>query len=375
MNEKEYYVTQMNQVQVSKKMQEQVLQFVNRRKINYWKQISIAVAVMAIFVLFVIPSPLSDQVKAYCEIAIYGIDEMIYGKHTDVSEYTTNVVQTDTDGDLSVQLNEVLLDGSHLILNYTVSSTKPRFYTIEDATGGTYEEGYYDIGIRKITINGKSKTYSKDEIMYDASVMDSTDSYTYPVEGEHCLCDFKEVLENPEEILDIQLDVVAMDFEEGNEKHFSYAFTIKNRELQLETKEIPMNQVLQQDDITFTFDKMCINSYSQKVYFYVTGLPDNEYGKALHAEENPYFFSLEGIDNDGNKVFASIEEIRNGYGYFELHPYSDAVALNYNVQYYDMQLEYDWDDPTHVICDDAEEGIWYGKSGNVGELFRISCKE
>lgn len=378
MEEKEYYVDKMNRICVSKEAKNRVLQSVSRknekqiiRKMRTWGMVAAITA--AALALFVIPSPLSARAKAYCRIAVYNINEMIYGAHEDVSEYTTSIVQSDTDGNLTLQLNEVLLDGNHLIINYTVSSTTPSFFTRKDASGTVYE-GYYNVGIKKLTINGVEKKYAEDEISFDSFYEDSSDSCTYAINGEHCLHDFSDVLKNPEEVLDIRMEVIAQNEETGDIKHFSFAFTIKNRELQLETKEIAMNQILEKDGITFTFEKMCINTHSQRIYFYVDGMSDFDFQCGQNIMDAPYSFGLQGVDNNGNTVFAAIQEIRDGYGYFELIPYSDTIGLDQEVEYYDFQMEYDWVDPEYVVCDDAHEGEFHGEKGVVGESFRITCK-
>ena len=107
--------------------------------------------------------------------------------------------------------------------------------------GETYE-GYYDLDVQKITINGKSKEYSGLELSSEGFVTESTDAMTYPVGDELCLCDLKELLENPD------------------------------------------------------------------------------------------------------------------------------------VKYYDMQMDYTWDDPEHLVGTDEEEDTFYGEDGNVGKSFRIECE-
>lgn len=146
-----------------------------------------------------------------------------------------------------------LLDGDHMIFNYTVSSKTPQFFATEEKY-----EGYFDIGIEKITINGKDKVYREDEILFDGFYEDSSDMLTYPVMGEHCLHDFANDIQNPEGVLNIQLEVVAKNDGTNDVRHFSYDFAVKNRELQLETKEIPMKQIVKQDGITFILKK-CVS--------------------------------------------------------------------------------------------------------------------
>lgn len=375
MDEKKYYVSQMDYIQVSDQMKQRVLQYENTKKKVYWKPITAVAAIALVLVMFVIPSPLSTQVNAYCEEVFYTIDELIYGQHTDVTAYTTEINQTKKDGDLAVQLNEVLLDGNHFTLKYKVISDVPRFFTIEEENSATYE-GYYDLAVERITINGKSKEYSGDELAYSAFVQDSEDGLTYIVGDDICLHDFQEMLENPNEMIDVKIDVIATDFENEDNRHYSFAFSVENRMLQLETKEIPFEHTLTQDDVTFTFEKICMNARSQKIYFYVTGLPDQGFDICMTPENRSlYHFSLEGTDNRGNEVFCTLEELRDGYGYFRIRAYSDVEGLDPNVEYYDLQMEYIWDDPEHLVGMDEEESIFYGREGTVGERFRIVCNE
>ncbi len=375
MDEKNYYVSQMDNIQVSNQIKQRVLQYENTKKNVYWKPVTVVAAIALVLVMFVIPSPLSTRVNAYCEEVFYTIDELIYGQHTDVTTYKTELNQTQKDGDLAVQLNEVLLDGNHFTLKYKVISDIPRFFTKEEENSATYE-GYYDLAVEKITINGKSKEYLGDELAYSSFVQDSEDGLTYIVGDELCLCDFQEMLEHPDEMIDVKIDVIATDFENEDSRHYSYAFSVKNRMLQLETKEIPFEHTLTQDDVTFTFEKICMNARSQKIYFHVTGLPDQGLDICMTPENRSlYHFRLEGTDNRGNEVFCTLEELRDGYGYFQIRAYSDVEGLDPDVEYYDLQMEYIWDDPEHLVGTDEEEGIFYGKEGRVGKPFRIDCKE
>lgn len=381
MNEKEYYVKQIEKLKISDEIKQQVLQTASiRKKRLAWHKTSAAAAVLvAALALFLIPSPLSHQVRAYCELAADTINEMIYGGHADVSNYVTEIKQMETDGDLSVQLNEVMLDGDHMIYNYTVTSAEPKFYKTKQVNSETYE-GYYDLGIWKITINGKSIKYPKDKILFESFHEESADARTYPVLGEQCLYELKEILADSEKLLDVKMEVVARapmdsDKEGWDYRYFTFGFKVKNRDLQLETKEIPINQTFVQDNVTINIDKLCINTYSQKIYFHVSGMPERKFRWGNYVGDDPYDFGVEATDNNGNKMFAGIQEIRAGHGYFELHPYSDTKALDYNVKYYDFQVDYMWDDPAYAVTGDGQEGIWYGRKGNVGEAFRVDCRQ
>lgn len=378
MNEREYYVSRIDRLRVSKEIKQSVLQGFAKRKVRRQKTrlLAASLATVCVCLFVVIFSPAAGKVKAYCELAFSTLNEMIYGSHEDVSPYVTSVVQTDTDGDLTLQLDEVLLDGGHLICKYTVASNTPRFFTIPEKNDGAVYEGYYDIGIEKLTVNGISKDYGKDEISYDAFTEESKDYCTYPVVGEHCLHDLEQVLADPEELLKVEMDIAAIGVtEEGasDVRHFSYSFTIANRDLQLETREIPIDKTFIQDDVILKLDKMCINTHSQRIYFHTEGLPDREY-RQTKGTDAPYDFILKGADDRGNEVFSSIEEIRKGYGYFELYSHSDKVGLVNDVKYYDFRMEYEWTDPAYVVCDDEHEGEWHGESGYVGDPFRVNCK-
>lgn len=377
MEEKEYYVNQINRIHPSKEVMNRVLQYPEKKKMPFlfaknhrkWMRAAVFCAVI-LLAFFVVSGPLSNKVVAYCQLAVYNINQMIYGVHEDVSEYTTNIVQSDTDGNLSIQLNEALLDGDHLIVNYTVTSMEPRFYFVND----TYE-GYYDTVLEEITVNGVKKKYSEEEMLKNLTGFSETvDEYSYIVEEEYCLNELSDVLENKDDKLDIEIQLGAWDIETEERKHFSYAFTIDNRELEEKTNTVPIAQTLEIDGIRFFFDKMTLNAYGQKVYFHVEGLPDYGFRQSAEGGDSPYSFSLEGIDNNGNKVFAVIPEIIEGYGYFDLISFSDETGLDSDVEYYDFQLEYIWTDPDYVVCDDEHEGEFHGREGTVGESFRINCK-
>lgn len=378
MGEKEYYINQMKEVHPSKEVVNRVLKYYQvtgkRRTFiltsNHKKQIGAVIACATILLaFFAVPGSL-DKVAAYCQLAVYNINQMIYGAHEDVSGYTTNIVQNDTNGNLSIQLNEALLDGDHLIVNYTVTSAEPRFHFVND----TYE-GYYDIALEEIAVNGVKKKYSEEEMLKNIiGFSETVDEYSYIVEAEYCLNGLTDVLEDRNDKLDIEIQLRAWDMETEEIKHFSYAFMIHNRELEEKTKVVPMAQTLELDGIRFSFDKMKINAYSQKVYFHVEGLPDYEFRQSAEGGDSPYFFSLEGTDNNGNKVFAGIPEIIDGYGYFDLISYSNETGLDCDVEYYDFQLEYIWTDPDYIVCDDEHEGEFHGREGAVGEPFRINCK-
>ena len=154
---------------------------------------------------------------------------------------------------------------------------------------------------------------------------------------------------------------------------------ITNRKLQLETREIPIDHQVKIDDVNLTMDKMVINSNSQKIYFYIDGVKDFDYNNTSAMDDHRYEFGLSGTDDKGNEVRAEVKEIIDGYGYFELMSWDDDIALNKDVTFYDLRITYTWHDPKGDVVHDgngigAEESVYYGVDGVLGDVFRVNCE-
>ncbi|MDE6434664.1 MAG: DUF4179 domain-containing protein [Lachnospiraceae bacterium] len=383
MSEKDFYVSQMEKLKVSEELKQHMLHDTKHKKtnisINYRLGIPIAAALVFLLTLFVIPSPLSSEVKANCKLAFHSINEMIYGAHEDVSNYTTKISQTDTDGDVTLQLNEAIIDGTELICTFTLTCDTERFFTTQEKNSATYE-GYYDLLLDSITVNGHTKKNvnadDKKSLQLDSFMQSSTDSRSYWAGGTYNLQDFADMLTNPDDILKIKLNLSAVDYETDDTRHFSYTFQIANRALQLKTSEVLLNRSYELDGMTLVLDKLCINEQSQKIYYHIDNPPaiDRKLEKeAYDAVHNAYQFVLNGTDNRGITVLATFD--LEGPGYSKITTLKETDALDQDVQYYNFtKMHYVWTDPAYNICDDAHEGDWHGRIGDIGEPFQINCK-
>ena len=188
--------------------------------------------------------------------------------------------------------------------------------------------------------------------------------------------DFADMLKNPDDILKIKLNLSAIDYETDDTRHFSYAFQITNQALQLETREVLLNQSYELDGMTLVLDKLCINKNSQKIYYHIDNPPaiDKKLEeKAYAAVHNAYRFVLSGTDDSGKQVFVSFD--LEGPGYSKITTLKETDTLNQDVQYYNFtKMHYEWTDPAYNISDDAHEGDWHGRTGDIGEPFQINCK-
>ena len=378
MNEISFYVSQMEKLKASEEIKQKMSYSSCYKEAGVRRHYRIGAWAAALTVLvlglFVVPSPLSSKVRASCILAFHSINEMIYGAHQDVSDYVTGVSQTDTDGDISLQLNEAVIDGTELVCTYTLACDTPRFFTREEENSATYK-GYYDLLLDSITVNGETRK-SEEKVQLDGFMEMSTDSYTYWLGGTYDMRAFADMLQNPEDILSIELKLSAINDETEDVRHFSYAFQITNRELQLETREIILDRSYELDGMTLVLDRLCINKKSQKIYYHIDNAPeiDKELEKKSYAAvHNAYRFILKGKDNRGIPVYVCFD--LEGPGYSGISTSSDTEALNPDVQYYNFEeMYYDWTDPAYDTCDDEHEGEWHGTKGSIGEGFQIDCK-
>ncbi|MBR1599549.1 MAG: DUF4179 domain-containing protein [Lachnospiraceae bacterium] len=358
-------------------------QVIGRRSHAPW---GVAAAAVLIAVLLVIPSPVSSFAKESIKQMANHINDLIYGPHEDITRYTTYVEQTERDGDLTVTLNDVLVDGSQMTFSYTVTNDNPVFQYVEDDdnTGGTLVD-FYDLVVKRITINGRTREYIGDDFdphfvllegqtAWSGDPDDVIDNKTYPVMGTLSLNEFADVLENEDEALNVSMDIVAVQWG-ADMKEFSYAFQLTNRELASDTKEIPIEQTVRIDDVTMKLDKLVINSYSQKVYFNIEGVPDQSYRSDIGTKEERYAFYIEGKDEKGNRVCGEVEEIIDGYGYINLVSLSDETGLRSDVKCYDFQLSYDYMPPVNDKENYEETVKKYHREGKLGDEFRVDCRQ
>ncbi len=382
---KEHYVNLMEGLHVDRNTKKQLLENagMKKRRFNMHQRMGYAVAVLLAMVLFVIPSPVSTKAREYCRLAVYHIGNLYSnGSNDNLTDYVTQPVLAEKDGDLAVQLNEVLVDGHHMTFNFTVACDDPIFRFREEPTGGTYL-GYYSLRLKKISINGKKKKFKDDDISgYMDSTNPSIDHYTYQIEDELCMIEFADELNDVNKTLKIEMDIDAVSDDHPMEdiRHYRYSFEVNNRALQLETKEIPLNQEVKVDDVTLKLDKMTINQHNQRVYFYIDGVNNFDYRTTSGPEDTRYEFTLSGQDELGNRVYGFEAEIIDGYGFFELLSDGENADLRNDVEFYDLQIHYHWNDPRGDVTydgpgiGDAESIVYEGKEDDLGEMFRVDCK-
>lgn len=275
----EYEITEMTETE--KNVAKVNLRKVLKSKNNYKRYISIAAGVVICIGLI----GASFNGNVYAGIKNIASDIASYlGIKNNLEDYKTVVGQSVTDKDITITLDEVLIDADQLIISSTATSN-----VITSDIGIFSMDG-------TVKINGKEMFYGSSG---SSKMLDEYTSQT--VMGYHV----EEI--DLKEDLDIKITFHSV-FLEGKEikGKWSFQFKANGKELAAHTMEIPITISFQlPNDCKIQLKEYTSNVIGPKLYFDIEG--DIEYN-----------IELRGKDDIGNPVVFYISHINNGKGVFEL---------------------------------------------------------
>lgn len=237
-----------------------------KKKKNY-KKGTIAAAVVVGITVGLFGTNTGNQVLASINIISTDIASRL-GVTNNLEEYKTVVDKSVTKNGMTIQLDEVVLDGDKLIVSTTIKNNEGKIEGYLNSSESIYINGKL--------INGGSGGGSK---RIDDNTIESTISY-----------DLGENNTNG----DIEVKIKYRDLWTENEKikgPWVFEFKTNGDELMADTEKIQIdNKFVLENGDEVTIENYTSNSLGQKIYYSKTG------------NENKYDIKLEGTDNLGNKV-------------------------------------------------------------------------
>lgn len=239
-----------------------------KKKRNY-KKGTVAAALAIGLTAGLLGTNTGNQVLANINIIGSSIASKL-GLESDLENYKTVVDKAITKGGITIQLNEVVLDGNVLIVSSTLK---------------TQEKIDKEIGITafgSVYVNGKEVSLSA------GGGSENIDKYTTESVMEYTLG--ASDLSGDLDVKIIYKDVL-IGGDVKNKGPWEFEFRTNGDELALDTQIVELNNkfILDNGD-EITIEKYTSNSVGQKIYYSKTG------------KGNDYNIKLEGRDNLGNKV-------------------------------------------------------------------------
>ncbi|EHJ02243.1 hypothetical protein CDLVIII_5775 [Clostridium sp. DL-VIII] len=211
-------------------------------------------------------------------LVITGIDDIssFFGIAKSLDEYKTVVNKSVTDNGITVKLNEVILDGSEIIVSYSESADKK----LGESIRPVHIKGNIYINGKKANEENINNFHSKVIDVYSTQEVITYDLENIDLSGS----------------LDIKIECQSIELENGSEKKGKWNFEFKadGNELKADTREIELNNRFTIEDGTeYTLKKYTDNSLGQKIYASISNFKTSKkYNLIL----------LIGTDDLGNKV-------------------------------------------------------------------------
>lgn len=228
------------------------------------------------------------------------------GIEKELESYTTAVNQSVTKGDVTIQLNEVILDEKELIVSTTITSKEPLEEMGVDASGSVY-------------INGKRISWGA------AGGSRQIDDYTVEEVMNYHL-DEEYTGEMDMTLLFNGVRVNGM----KQKGRWKFEFSTSGDELKLDTVNTEINQACSLPDETkIIFTQYTSNDIGEKIYF------------TKSKAETSYDLELRGTDNMGNPIVFSLSNSKGTQGVLKLNEFfsdKDEDATSYTLALYAVKF-------------------------------------
>lgn len=261
---------------------------------NYKKNIAVASIAAIALTLGILGSNMEVSAIRVGNTIIGDIANFL-GIQKNLDEYKTVINKAITDNSITVKLNEVILDGSELIVSYDISSNKK------------LADHEVWIPSNTIYINGKKVSTGA------GGGSRNIDEYTSQGVMSYAL-------ENMDLNGDLKVKILCSSIRlNGKDKRGSWNFEFKTNEekLKIDTKEIILdNKFTLENGTEYTLKKYTSNALGQKIYASISNLKAN----------SAYDIELKGTDDLGNKVEFYAAHIRNNEALFKI----ERINGNFN---------------------------------------------
>ena len=284
----------------------------------------IAVAVMGVWILGTIPIFATTNPVAHSIANFLGIER-------DLDSYTTVINKAITKGNVTIQLNEVILDEEELIVSTTIKSTESF-------------EGKHIRASADVYVNGKE--------VNEARGGGSREIDDYTVE-EVMHYQLGEAYTGKLDVALVFNNVECGDTDIRQKGPWKFEFSTNGEALATQTKSHEMNQTFMLPDETqITFARYAANDIGEKISF------------SLSQSNMSYDIELRGEDNLGNPIVFTFANQKGGEGVLKLNDYfssKDERAKSYTLALYAVEFP-------------KESGQLSNDFKQIGEKFEILFK-
>jgi Family of unknown function (DUF5643) len=271
----------------------------NIDKKNNKKRAVIAVALAGILFVGFIGTDVGATVIDTIKMASYDIASFL-GIKKDLAPYKTVINETLSNYELSIQLNEVILDGEELLVSSTVKVDDPNL-NIESLNV-----------LGNIYINGTAVSTSAGGVGSAGEVIDGStfsNLIGYSLEERYFDGD-----------LDVKIvyEYVSINGQHKKTEPIVFEFTTNVEELSKNTKEIELdNTFTLENGYELKLNKYTSNELSTKIYYSID---------RKNKEEVPYYIELKGEDNEGNEITFGIKSGNHDGGVLKLYNIGSGIS-------------------------------------------------
>lgn len=283
-------------------------------------------------------------------LKIVGVEDIgsFMGIQKDLDDYKTVINKAITNNGVTVQLNEVILDGDELTISSNVIYDK-KLSEIYNEKQSEVDEAWH--GFNGISINGKGLNTG------NGGGSRSIDDYTIQSVSTYDLGDIE--LSGD---LDIKLScspVKGNGVTDKKSDDWGFEFKTNGDKLKIDTKEVALNNKFTLENGTeYSFEKYTDNSMGQKIYASISNLKMDEID----------CWYLKGTDDLGNKVVFYASHSNKEKVLFKI----DNINGNINEKATKLTLN----PYIEEIPDGIGEGVKYEvKYKQVGEAFTIDLTQ
>jgi len=252
---------------------------------NYKRSYIAAGLILAVIITLFGTNLGGNALASVAQIAETDIGKFL-GINKKVDEYKTVVNKAITDNGITVQLNEVVVDGTELMVYCNISSDKK-------LSQESFWHAYCSVYVNgKKLYNDQYHIVHKNKDDYTTQEVTSYDLNDNDLSGElnikiSCRNVFVDSIVKEGEVKNVFVDGIV------KEGEWKFEFNTNGEVLKADTKEIALNNkfILENGEI-YTLEKYTDNSMGQKIYATISN----------PIKESEYEVELSGIDNLGNRV-------------------------------------------------------------------------
>lgn len=336
----EYYIEHLNDLE-AKKFKKTLSKKIKASKFLNKKRL-VAVSIATILSITILNTNIGVYALDSIGTISYSLSDAL-GLNKSLDDYKSIVNQVKAKNEVSLKLDEVILDNDELIVSYIAKSDEK----ISKDFGNIFL-------FQNLFINGKrikNSSSSSSEKIDDNTVKCVT---TYDLENEK----FNGNIDVKIEFSSAMISGMKNNTEKEVKGPWIFEFKTNGDELKIKTKKFDLNNSFKlPNGQRITLNKLTINDLGSKIY-YSQEKPLN--GKSYKN----YDILLKGLDNNGEKVEFYVSKVGNTKGVFKSQ--NQKVTLNKNITSFTLT--------PYAVEFPEKSGKMSNDFKQVGEPFKIDLK-